>query len=552
MGITRQHPLDLTSTGDDVDEGFYKVDQDLDDLFTELDSHETDSDIHLDSTDRAKIDSLGLSNWKGAYSSSTTYALGDSVAYDNHNWLSLTDGNLGNTPSRTSTYWSLVSGALVTGLTKTTPTAGSTLSLDGFSEFTQHIDSSVYSILKLPSTGTVGSGLKFALYVSGAKPLKVVDSGDNELFYINKALTDPIFCWLLDDGTWKFSDSSVLDAAGYADLYQFNTDTLTSGDKAIVCKAISTTQACVIYSTSGALKILLIEQDNGVITVKDTETVTSAGTSRFDLAKVSATQVLVVYRGTSDYIYGRLVNISGDNLSVKSEYTLLSKATNTLGCDCFTSSLALVGTYNSTDSKSQMFTVTISGDILSANTPVDLSVSTYEVYSQRVSDTTMIMGRGTQYDLISVSGSTPSTSSSVSIIGYTCWDICVLNTEYAVALAPNTSGSYPYLHLLKINGSTLSNEDSLNLHTSGLRGSHAVSKISETEILCSGYSGTDPFYHALQKVSRSGDTLSLDGDIVLFGDDSNYPRSMDTLDTGVHLGVYYDTEGYGQIFYSEE
>lgn len=64
--------------------------------------------------------------YQGAYASKTNYALGDVVLWQGASWASLVDGNHGNTPSFSPSYWGVLTAQGPTGATGATGAAGPT------------------------------------------------------------------------------------------------------------------------------------------------------------------------------------------------------------------------------------------------------------------------------------------------------------------------------------------------------------------------------------------------------------------------------------------
>ncbi len=62
--------------------------------------------------------------YQGAYASSTNYALGDVVLWQGASWASLVDGNHGNTPNFSPSYWGVLTQQGPTGATGATGVAG--------------------------------------------------------------------------------------------------------------------------------------------------------------------------------------------------------------------------------------------------------------------------------------------------------------------------------------------------------------------------------------------------------------------------------------------
>ena len=70
-------------------------------------------------------DLVGHPIWKGTYSSTTAYKIGEAVLYDGSAWLCTTAGT-GKTPSTSSAYWTLMAKKGDTGATGPQGATGAT------------------------------------------------------------------------------------------------------------------------------------------------------------------------------------------------------------------------------------------------------------------------------------------------------------------------------------------------------------------------------------------------------------------------------------------
>src|ERR1035437_33042 len=66
----------------------------------------------------------GSTNWRGAYSSSATYASIDAVSYNGSSYVSTQNGNIGNQPDASPSFWQLLAQVGSTGPTGPTGAAG--------------------------------------------------------------------------------------------------------------------------------------------------------------------------------------------------------------------------------------------------------------------------------------------------------------------------------------------------------------------------------------------------------------------------------------------
>ena len=205
-------------------------------------------------------------HWQGTYNSGTGYITGDAVAYVGASYVSLSDGNSGNTPG-TSTSWALLAAAGATGSAGAAGTNGNngsngtaatvqigTVSTGaaGTQASVQNVGSSTAAVLNLTlpqgATGAAGTaGLTYQGTWSGSTGYSIGDvvyrNGSSYVSQTSTNTADPVVSVANNSGEWKLLVSQGAPGAATVSI-----GTVSSGTNAAVTNS-GTQNAAVLNFT---------------------------------------------------------------------------------------------------------------------------------------------------------------------------------------------------------------------------------------------------------------------------------------------------------------
>ena len=179
--------------------------------------------------------------------------------------------------------------------------------------------------------------------------------------------------------------------------------------------AMSATQAIVAYTSSpnSYPAAVTLNVSAGVVTAGTAFIFGTAVTDFQDVSMLSATQALVIYKGTTGYGETRTLNVSGTTITAGAVLVLNSGTTGTPGTVVAISSTQAIATLNSSGLLSYSWLLTVSGTNVTAGAnPVIFASSSQPIAASKVSATQVLVAATSysvsepRYALLEVSGST--------------------------------------------------------------------------------------------------------------------------------------------------
>ena len=309
--------------------------------------------------------------------SSGSYTTGD-VVYSPTNYLNYrakTTGVLTTDPSLDEANWALLTGTSEGGSETTSSTTNTTLTTN--SDKVQIISKTAADkYVKLPSASTLNKGGPlFSIYNDGLYPFKVIDGADNFLAVLNPTERCHLSCTDTSSiaGLWHSEGHTTnLDISSAAEVL-LSDPTITGGSYDSSTQVIDNNTSLLIYqnNTGPDLYGMILKTDgtsNGLPVKLTTQVIPNIGIVSATI--LNPTTAMIVWRGTSTYLYAQLLSISGTTITSigASEITVYTGASDKLSITKVNSSKAVVA--HSRGSDMYLIVLSYSGSTISAGSAV--------------------------------------------------------------------------------------------------------------------------------------------------------------------------------------
>lgn len=278
--------------------------------------------------------------------------------------------------------------------------------------------------------------------------------------------------------------------------------------------AMSATQAIVAYTSSpnSYPAAVTLNVSAGVVTAGTAFIFGTAVTDFQDVSMLSATQALVIYKGTTGYGETRTLNVSGTTITAGAVLVLNSGTTGTPGTVVAISSTQAIATLNSSGVLSYSWLLTVSGTGVTAGaSPVIFASSAQPIAASKVSAT----------------------------------QVLVAATSYSV--------SEPRYALLEVSGSTVILRDVIDGFGMDSGGTYDLVRISACKFMvlrrpAGGNGGSEKI--TMQIINVADSALRIVSQMISVKNSSstsqNTPAAGVSLSATKQLAVYHDTSGYVQ------
>lgn len=219
---------------------------------------------------------------------------------------------------------------------------------------------------------------------------------------------------------------------------------------------------------------------------------TSYASLPFGLTALSASKALAVYRYNSGgYLSGRVLTVSGDTINVGARCTLNNNANTWQSAVVALSDTKAIAVYrdNSTGFMNAIV-LTISGDTITAGTPVPLSVNAVNTQPelQAISSTQAIFcspydgGGSVRAHVIDIADTTPTWGTALSIsasVGDDAVAVEVMSDNTVTLAFPDITSTYPIIYKLSLSGSTLTSVGSKIISTTGSSDGFGIGRLAD-------------------------------------------------------------------------
>lgn len=379
--------------------------------------------------------------------------------------------------------------------------------------------------ITLPDATTLDeSGLSYLISNRSKLPLQIKDNGGNKVFFIPEQSSSII---ALEDnstaaGTWgEITDN----ATGLEVIGSAVAETVATLDAITSCQ-INEEYAFTAYTRSSTHLYGYISQLNSsdVVSVGSVVAINAAASFRPRCVALSLSAVLVVYQGTSGYLYARVLNISGTSITfVNAEQTLVSTSVASQGFDLFfisSTQAALMYEDPTSTNDLSVCVLSISGATVTKNTNgvIDTNAVTYEEAVMLNSSkllTIYMRGADQYYSVVNFSGTTATPETPVEITEYSASNTFIparkglLKLSETKAVLVGYSDGFVSARIFYIDGNTVTggNTKQLNeLSTIFVTGYFSACEINDSKIALQGFRSGGGYF--LGTITILGDAIT--------------------------------------------
>jgi hypothetical protein len=315
---------------------------------------------------------VALVNYKGDYSASTTYLVGQSVTYNDVRFLSKKT-NLNITPVDGADWYELAAGAETvvrsilnqsSAITLLASDGGGYLLVSGTTEIN----------LNLPNATTL-IGRTFVIKNIGNFPMFVQNSAGTFLFVLNG--NESCAIWASDistsAGEWTIQD---LTAPYGSNFLNFGPTTGTGASSLQPIARLSSSKVIVFFNqtvdVSNKIYGVVVTNTGGTITFGSPQLITSIDGTGTAAVGLSSTSAIVSWRTTNGSAWmACALSLSGDTITAGTPITIASSISDKIKFSFLTSTTAVIAGYTTT-SQLSAGVCTVSGTTLTCGTLVDI------------------------------------------------------------------------------------------------------------------------------------------------------------------------------------